>query len=264
MRIWIVGMTIAAASWGAAHAQEASYKEKTAALLKVLGKKNAKVEEVTDCIDAVADGYAEASDKEKEAGIKAIGKAAKSKDKDVVLGAFEALGLLQAPGTGKYLKRHLSIPKKGPYTKLQKVALETAKEIGDKSILGQLRKLADHKLDEVAVDATEALGGYKRLPVKDRKALAIGLITRLQKLSVVSGGSRGYGRGLAESTAEKTEETGTPDGRIGSDGKADGRRTKLYSATRAALCDLTDQRFAEVGDWVGWAKDAKAKKDPFG
>ena len=88
-------------------AGELTYQEKTAALTKVLKAKNASIDTITEAIDAVSDGYADASVAEKKAGLAAIGKAAKSKNAEVVLGCFEALAFLQVPGSGKYLKRYL-------------------------------------------------------------------------------------------------------------------------------------------------------------
>ena len=244
-------------------AGESTYKEKTGALARALKKKSASTDAITEAIDAVADGYADASVAEKKAGLAAIGKAAKSKNGEVVIGCFEALALLQAPGSGKYLKPYLKIGKKGPYRKLQRAALSTAREVGDKSILKDLQRLSDHKLDEVAASATKALGGYTRLPPKERKALAFLLVTRLQKLSQTSGGGRGYGRGLAESTNDKDEATGVPDGQIGSDGKAGDRRALLAGATRTAVSDLTGQSFNEVAEWNDWVAEARAVKDPW-
>jgi len=244
-------------------AGEQTYKEKTIALTKVLKAKKASTDAITEAIDAVSDGYADASVAEKKAGLAAIGKAAKSKNAEVVLGCFEALSLLQAPGSGKYLKPYLRIGKKGPYSKLQRAAVSTAGEVGDKSILKELRRLSDHKLDEVAEEATKALGGYSRLPPKERKVLAFSLITRLQKLSQSSGGGRGYGRGLAESTNDKEDATGVPDGQIGSDGKADNRRSLLAGATRTAVSDLTGLRFIEVSEWNEWVSGARSVEDPW-
>ena len=74
----------------AAVAQEPSYKDKIAALASALKSKKATPDDVTEAIDAVADGYREALAAEKKLGVKSIGKASKSRNLDIRHGTIEA------------------------------------------------------------------------------------------------------------------------------------------------------------------------------
>ncbi|MHC4448550.1 MAG: HEAT repeat domain-containing protein [Planctomycetota bacterium] len=257
-------------------AEEPTYKQKIAALQSALKNKKTSPDDVTEAIDAVSDGYLEATDAEKKLGVKAIGKASKSRNIEVRHGSFEALALMRAPGSGKYLKPYLNPPEKGKISPTHLEAIKTARELGDKSILSNLIRLSNHKNLEIAMESTAAFGGYTRVSPKDRKKLAFRLVKRLNKLS--RGGSAGrMGRKAGESTSgagnaseeaagvtpDKDDETDGHDGETGPSSAAESRRSGLYGATLQALRDLTGLKHREVGDWLQWQVSAAKVDDPF-
>jgi hypothetical protein len=232
-------------------AEEPTCKQKIATLQAVLKNKKSSPDDVTE----------------------AIGKASKSRNIDVRHGSFEALALMRAPGSGKYLKPYLNPPAKGKISATHLEAIKTARELGDKSILSTLIKLSDHKNLEIAMEATAALGGYTRSKPKDRKKLAFTLVKRLNKLS--QGGSAGRKAGESTSGAgnaseeaagmspDKDDETDGHDGETGPSASAESRRSGLYGSTLQALRDLTGLKHREVGDWLQWQVTAAKVDDPF-
>ena len=185
--------------------------------------------------------YEKAEDADKKAAVQLIGKAAKSKDLRVRHGAFAALGAIRAKGSSKYLKKWLNPPRKfkaeipGSYLE----AIMAAGSIADTATLSQLRKISGHSELTIATKATEALGGYRRLPTKRRKALAFDLVKRLQLLSSPPGRRGGW----------REEE------RM--------RKAALAAATIKALQGVTGKNYATADGWKAWQERAERQRDPF-
>jgi HEAT repeat protein len=190
-------------------------------------------------LSAVVGAYARGSEEQQKAAVEAVGKAAKSDDLSVRHGAFAALGQMKAKGSSKYLGRWLNPPKKfkGEIPPSYLEAIRAAGAIADASTLATLQDLSDHGDIDVAVAATQALGGFKDLPVKRRKALAIDLVTRLEQLS-------------AQQRRKASEE-------------AYARKEKLAQATTAALRGLTGKDFQTLEGWKGWKETAETQANPF-
>ena len=177
--------------WG----KEASVSEATARLGEALKDSSrespespvALIEQITEC-------YENAPAEEQKKAVRAIGSAARSKDIETRHASFSALGEIRAAGSSKYLRRWLAPPRKGRVAESYFEAINAAGRIADRSTLAKLWKLSSHRNVEVAVAATKALGGYRSLPTKGRKTLAMDLVRRFQSLSSV--GSRRWGRGL--------------------------------------------------------------------
>jgi len=214
-----------------------------------------------DLVGRLVSHYPKAGKPDQVIAMRALGKAAGAKDVELRHAAFSALGKLHVPGSGKYLRRWLSPPKKGDVAESYLKAIETAGEIADPRTLRKVVGLTDHKNEEVAVAAVRALGGYRTLPVPARKKLAMDLVRKLEQLS--SGGTRGWGRGAAQSTRRETEETGTPLGRPTSGRDAAARAAVLRTAISRTLETVTGTRCGSVAEWVSWRKRAKRVKDPF-
>lgn len=215
----------------------------------------------SDRIGFLVSRYAKGGAADRIIIVRTIGKAASAKNVEVRHAAFRALAKLQVAGSAKYLKRWLSPAPKGAVSESTFKAIEAAGEIADPALRGRLLKLIDHKNVEVAVVAIRALAGYRTLPVRSRKKLAMDLIGKLVQLS--SGGTRGWGRAAAQSTKREIEQAGTPRGRPTSGMDAAERADHLRVALGRTLETLTGTRATSVAEWVGWRKRAKKLKDPF-
>lgn len=184
--------------------------------------------------------YAKGTEEQQKAALEAVGKAAKSDDLAVRHGAFAALGQIKAKGSSKYLGRWLSPPKKfkGEIPPSYAEAIRAAGAIADPSTLATLEDLADHTDLPIAEVATQALGGFKDLPTKRRKALAIELCTRLEQLS-------------AQQRRKASEEVYA-------------RKAALAAATTAALRELTGKDYQTLEGWKKWKETAETQANPFG
>lgn len=251
----VVLFLFVATVWGA----DSAFVQKAAELDAALRAKDANQAE--SLIKELAGKYGDAAPKEQKVAIKSIGKAAAAKDESTRHAAFDALAQLKAPGSSKYLKRWMTPRRKYIASESHMKALQCAGVIADKATLSLLRKLSNHKHTEVAFEATRALGGYKVQPVKTRKKLAMDLVKRLEKLQP-GNGSRGYGRSAAESTAEGTEESGTPMGQLASSDPV-ARNKRLDYGTRLALMQLTGRKYSSVAEWKSWSARAKTSRNPF-
>lgn len=191
-------------------------------------------------LSAIPGLYAAATEEQQKAAVEAVGKAARSDDLAVRHGAFAALGTIKAKGTSKYLGRWLTPPKrfKGEIPVSYAEAIRAAGQIADPSTLAALQDLADHNDLPIAEVATQALGGFKDLPTKRRKALAIELVDRLTQLS-------------APQRRKASEE-------------AYARKAALAAATTTALRGLTGKDYQTLEGWKSWKERAETEADPFG
>lgn len=213
--------------------------------------------DATELIGRLVAAYEDASTADQVIAVRALGKAAGAKDVPTRHAAFRALAKLRVEGSGKYLNRWMSPPKKGTVHESHFKAIEAAGEIADPKTLVKLWKLGDHKNIDVAVAATRALAGYRTLPVKKRKKLAIDLVRRLEKNS--SGGVRGRAGGPGR--PPEADQAGVPYGRRAPG--SDDRAAHLRHAIARTLETLTGARCTSVPEWVSWRKRAKRMKDPF-
>jgi len=217
--------------------------------------------DASELIGRLVARYEDASAHERAVALRSLGKAAASKDVTARHAAFRALAKLRVEGSGKYLKRWLTPPKKGAVHESYFKGIDAAGEIADPRSLTKLLKLTGHKNVEVAVASIRALGGYRTLPVPSRKKLAMDLIRKLEQLT--SGGTRGWGRAAAQSTRKETEQTGTPLGQPSSGADAAERAGHMRHAIVRTLETVTGARCGSVPEWVSWRKRAKKIRDPF-
>lgn len=191
-------------------------------------------------LSAIPGLYAAGTEEQQKAAVEAVGKAAKSDDLTLRHGAFAALGTVKAKGSSKYLGRWLTPPKrfKGEIPPSYAEAIRAAGQIADPSTLATLQDLADHNDLPIAEVATQALGGFKDLPTKRRKALAIGLVDRLEQLSALQ-------------RRKASEEVYA-------------RKAALAAATTAALRGLTGKDYQTLEGWKKWKETAETEADPFG
>ncbi|MHC4955733.1 MAG: hypothetical protein ACYTGZ_17920 [Planctomycetota bacterium] len=95
-----------------------------------------------------------------------------------------------------------------------------------------------------------------------RKGVAMDLVKRLQSLS--STGSRGWGRGAAQSTQQDdSEETPEPGGNTAPGETAAARQDQLRNATAEALREISGKNFGSIAEWISWRKRVKNQKNPF-
>jgi HEAT repeat protein len=183
--------------------------------------------------------YANAPEEQQKAALEAVGRAAKAEDLTVRHGAFAALGAIRSKGSSKYLAKWLGPPKKfkGEIPLSYVEAIRAAGQIADATTLATLEDLADHNDLPIAEAATQALGGFKDLPTKRRKALALDLVNRLEQLS-------------ATPRRKWSEE-------------AAARKAALAVATTAALRGLTGKDYQTVEGWKKWKENAEAQANPF-
>jgi len=183
--------------------------------------------------------YAKGTDEQQKAALDAVGKAARSDDLTVRHGAFAALGTIKAKGSSRFLGRWLTPPKKfkGEIPSSYAEAIRAAGAIADPGTLSTLQDLADHNDLPIAEVATQALGGFKDLPTKRRKALALDLCTRLEQLS-------------AQQRRKASEEVYA-------------RKAALAAATTAALRALTGKDFQTLEGWKKWKERAETEANPF-
>lgn len=183
--------------------------------------------------------FAAGGEEQQKAAIEAVGKAAKSDDLSVRHGAFAALGTIRAKGSSKYLSKWLNPPKKfkGEIPPSYGEAIRTVGQIADATTLEALRELSDHNDLPIAEVATKALGGFKDLPTKRRKALALDLCTRLEQLA-------------AQPRRKWSEEVAA-------------RKAALGAATTEALRGLTGKDYQTPEGWKSWKERAEKEADPF-
>jgi hypothetical protein len=183
--------------------------------------------------------YAKGTEEQQKAALETVGKAAKADDLTVRHGAFAALGTIKAKGTSKYLAKWLSPPKnfKGEIPLSYIEGIRAAGQIADASTLATLEDLSDHNDLAIAEVATQALGGFKDLPTKRRKALALDLVNRLEQLA-------------ATPRRKWSEEVAT-------------RKATLAAATTAALRGLTGKDYQTVEGWKKWKEGAENVANPF-
>jgi hypothetical protein len=184
--------------------------------------------------------YAAGGEEQQKAALEAVGKAAKSEDLSVRHGAFAALGTIRAKGSSKYLSKWLNPPKrfKGEIPPSYAEAIRALGQIADPTTLDPLRELSDHNDIPIAEAATKALGGFKDLPTKRRKALAIDLCDRLEQLA-------------AQPRRKWSEEVAA-------------RKATLAAATTEALRGLTGKDHQTLAGWKSWKERAETTADPFG
>lgn len=213
-------------------------------LAKVTGELQAALDsnaipDAQKALSAIPGLYAAGGEEQRKAAVEAVGKAAKSDDLAVRHGAFAALGAVRAKGSSKYLGRWLSPPKnfKGEIPPSYAEAIRAAGQIADPATLETLRDLADHNDLPIAEVATQALGGFKDLPTKRRKALAIDLCDRMEQLS-------------AQQRRKASEEVYA-------------RKMALAAATAAALRGLTGKDYETLQGWKSWKEKAEKEADPF-
>lgn len=191
-------------------------------------------------IGKIVEAYPKATEEEQKAAITAVGKAAGDKELRIRHAAFTALGTLKAKGSSKYLSKWLSPPKtfKGEIPTSYVEAIRAAGQIADAATLNPILDISDHGTLEIAMAATEAIGGYSGLPVGRRKSLAFDLVDRLRMLA-------------------------TPSRRADySEGEV-ARRAGLANSTKIALQRLTGLKYESVDGWVNWKDEAKNKTNPF-
>lgn len=183
--------------------------------------------------------YPKGTEEQQKAAVETVGKAAKSDDLTVRHGAFAALGTIRAKGSSKYLGRWLNPPKKfkGEIPISYPEAIRAAGQIADPTTLATLEDLSDHGDLAIAEVATVALGGFKDLPTKRRKALALDLVTRLEQLA-------------ATPRRKWSEEMAT-------------RKAALAAATTAALRGLTGKDYQTLEGWKKWKETAEKEANPF-
>ncbi|HEX5135568.1 MAG TPA: hypothetical protein VFY93_01220 [Planctomycetota bacterium] len=183
--------------------------------------------------------YPKGTEEQQKAAVEAVGKAAKADDLTVRHGAFAALGTIKAKGSSKYLGKWLNPPKKfkGEIPLSYTEAIRAAGQIADATTLAALQDLADHGDLPIAEVATQALGGFKDLPTKRRKALALDLVTRLEQLAAVP--RRKWSEEMAA------------------------RKATLAAATTAALRGLTGKDYQTVEGWKKWKETAEKEANPF-
>jgi hypothetical protein len=253
MRI-VALLLLAATAWGADRSIAIKADELDAAL------KAEKAGEAAALIKLIVAEFPKAPPAEQKVAIKSIGNAAACKTKTTRHVAFDALAKLKVEGSSKYLKKWMTASGKKTATESNLKAIACAGEIADKSTLSLMRRLSKHKHNYVAAEATMALGGYKDHSVKTRKKLAMDLIKRMEKYQ--SGGSRGHGRGAAESTRKELDETGSPMGSLNGYGREE-RKLLLERATKKALEKLTGEKYRTMVEWSLWRVRAKKTKNPF-
>lgn len=189
----------------------------------------------------IAETYPQASEEERKVAVARTGEAVKFPDEAVRHAAFAALGRMRAKGSSKYLAKWLAPPNnlkaESPTSYVE--AIRAAGTIADAGTLDTLVKLSDHRELEIAVAATEALGGFRDLPLSRRKGLAFDLVDRLVQLT---------------STSRRAD---------WSEG-AVVRRTRLAQATGVALRNLTGKTFESADAWKAWKEEAEKRRDPFG
>jgi len=185
--------------------------------------------------------YGAGSEEQQKAAVEAVGKASKSDDLTLRHGAFAALGTMKAKGSSKYLTKWLTPPKrfKGEIPPSYAEAIRAAGLIADATTLAALQELSDHNDLPIAEGATQALGGFKDLPTKRRKALAIELVDRLERLAA-------------------------PPGRRKWNPEVYARNAALAAATMTALRGLTGKDYQTVEGWKSWKEKAEKEADPFG
>jgi HEAT repeat protein len=191
-------------------------------------------------LSAIPGLYAAGAEEQQKAAIEAVGKAAKSEDLSLRHGAFAALGTMKAKGSSKYLAKWLNPPKKfkGEIPPSYAEAIRAVGQIADPNTLEPLRELSDHNDLAIAEVATKALGGFKDLPTKRRKALAIDLCDRLEQLA-------------ATPRRKWSEEVAA-------------RKLALGAATTEALRGLTGKEYQTPEGWKSWKERAETEADPFG
>jgi HEAT repeat protein len=191
-------------------------------------------------LSAIPGLYAAGTEEQQKAAVEAVGKASKSDDLSLRHGAFGALGAMRAKGSSKYLARWLAPPKrfKGEIPPSYAEAIRAAGQIADPSTLATLQDLADHNDLPIAEVATAALGGFKDLPTKRRKALAIELVDRLDQLA-------------AQQRRKWSPEVAA-------------RKAALAGATTVALRGLTGKDYQTLEGWKSWKEKAETQADPFG
>ena len=184
--------------------------------------------------------HAGADEGQRKHALQAVAKAARSDDLGVRHGAFTVLGEMKEKGSSKSLGRWLNPPKrfKGEIPPSYLEAIRAAGAIADASTLRKLEDLSDHNDLPVAEAATLALGGFHTLPTKARKALAIDLVKRLERLS-------------AQQRRKASEEVYA-------------RKAALAATTTAALRKLTGKDYQTLDGWKAWAEKAEKEADPFG
>jgi len=190
-------------------------------------------------LSKIPEQYGAATEEQQKAALETVGKAAKADDLSVRHGAFAALGAIKAKGSSKYLGRWLQPPKKfkGEIPLSYTEAIRAAGAIADPTTLSALEDLSDHNDLPIAEEATKALGGFKDLPTKRRKALALDLCKRLELLA-------------SQGRRKVTEE-----------GMA--RKAALSAATTAALRGLTGKDYQTLEGWRKWAERAEKEANPF-
>jgi hypothetical protein len=197
------------------------------------------VPDAQQALTALPPLYAKGTEEQQKTAVETVGKAAKADDLTVRHGAFAALGAMRAKGSSKYLGKWLNPPKKFkgeiPLSHLE--AIRAAGQIADATTLATLEDLSDHADLPIAEAATQALGGYKDLPTKRRKALALDLVSRLEQLAAVPR------RKWSEEQAA--------------------RKATLAAATMAALRGLTGQEYQTVEGWKKWKENAESQANPF-
>jgi HEAT repeat protein len=183
--------------------------------------------------------YAKGTEEQQKAAVETVGKAAKADDLTVRHGAFAALGTIRAKGSSKYLGKWLNPPKKfkGEIPLSHIEAIRAAGQIADPTTLAALLELSDHNDLPIAEVATRALGGFKDLPTKRRKELALDLVSRLEQ--------------LAATPRRKWSE------------EAAARKAALAAATTAALNGLTGKDYQTVEGWKKWKEGAEKEANPF-
>jgi hypothetical protein len=220
---------------GAALAEDLA--EATAQLAAALD--TGSIPDAQKALGALSPLYAKGTEEQQKAAVETVGKAAKADDLTVRHGAFAVLGTIRAKGSSKYLAKWLNPPKKfkGEIPLSHIEAIRAAGQIADATTLAALEELSDHGDLPIAEAATQALGGFKELPTKRRKALALDLVTRLEQ--------------LAATPRRKWSE------------EAAARKVALAGATMAALRGLTGKDYQTVEGWKKWKETAETKADPF-
>jgi hypothetical protein len=188
----------------------------------------------------VAEIYPKATEEERKVAVARTGEAVKFPDVAVRHAAFAALARMRAKGSSKHLAKWLAPPNdlKAESAASYVEAIRAAGAIADASTLETLEKLSDHRELDIAAAATEALGGFRSLPLGRRKALAFDLVDRLVQLA-------------------------SPSRRADWSEGAVVRRTRLAQATGVALRNLTGKTFESADAWKAWKAEAEKRRDPF-
>lgn len=112
-------------------------------------------------------------DKKLKPLLRAIGNGIKHEEPTIASASIRALVEMRIPGSSRYLKPRVAVPKKvgAKYWDVHLAAIAAAGKLQEKESISTLLKVVDHPKVEMALAAAEALGQYGALVPKERKKL---------------------------------------------------------------------------------------------